>query len=154
MTTKAKATPSAKPKTTKSLTADQKRIIALEARIIALEDRLDTQNKENISLFGQILSGIGMTLGRQGQALHEKVFPPTYSLSLVTKEEDENEQTATLIVENDGSFSLLSRNAEGNRVPFPKQEVDLFPVAEFIKKNKLVAGKVYSVNIFREEGTK
>lgn len=155
MTKQASTANKAAPTTKKQPTLKQleTRIIALEKENKQMRDLIEAVSKEGSANLGRMLMALGKTIGRQGTSIVDSVYPPVFSIRLVNGEEEQkNDMSLGLILEESGDFTVMTRGEGNALVPVNKEEIKHLPFDEFIEENSLVAGKLVWVNTYRSEG--
>lgn len=143
--------------TAKKPTTDQK-LKALEKRVAELEKQNDElrqlsnsiANEANANL-GRIFISLGQVISRQGGAIVDSVYPPEYILTKVDGEKvEKTKQSLCLIVESDDNLSLMGQGEHSELIPIDPNSVGREQLEQFIKDEKIEAGKLVWFNYQRK----
>ena len=139
-------TPKDAPKKRKTPTVAQliDRINQLEQKVVKMEETSKLNQARFLMLLGDTFRG-------QGQAVIDKLYPPTFELLLVDDDnEKENDQTIRVLREEDNSFFVFAKAADGiSWLPLePSHYAQLDLDAAYLKHN-CVNGKTYRFNVIK-----
>lgn len=131
----------------------QERINMLERQVQEFNSRLSNQEKENHTTMASFMQMMGRVFIQQGTQLRDKLEVPAYQLKRVDGiNEKKNDQTITIVIEDDDSFTVLYRDGNGNLIPQPQDKVVNYPIKEFLKSIGAEADTTVHANIYRVQG--
>lgn len=125
----------------------------LTERVNLLEKKIEEQSQENRLVMANFTRMMANAFSQQSTHLYDSVFPPSFEFKMVDGEvETKNNNTVTILVEEDGSYVLLRRDEKGTLLPVPDETSRQYPVEEFLSDNSVTPGSTVHANIYRVQG--
>lgn len=151
MTTAKKTTPAKKATPAKKPAAKQPTVAELVKRIEDLEAKNKQMGEEMTLHQARFMQMMGAMFTQQGQAVVDRLYPPTFELQLVDdKTIEENAQSIRVMREADGSFFVFAKSDDTQQwVPLEPESYSGLDLEAAFTANNCESEKPYRFNVIR-----